>query len=98
MEEIIEQLDDMIGELESDDLASILNIVESIQDEMSEDDEAPAITRSLLRAYMAGQATAPQRENDTDLLVGITPEDAATLVAGLLGDGATLTLSVVRDG
>lgn len=98
MTEIIEQLDELIGELEGDDLATIIGMLEQIQDEMSEDDQAGDITRSLLRAFVAGRETAPDRSNDTDLLVGITPEDAATLVAGLLGDGATLTLSVVRHG
>jgi hypothetical protein len=56
--------------------------------------------RAFVAGYTTGLSQAPQspQEASTDLLVGITPEDAATIVAGLLGDGATLTLSVIRQG
>ena len=36
-------------------------------------------------------------ESATDILVPITPEDAARINAGLFGNGTTITLSVVRD-
>jgi len=95
MTEIIEQLDELVSQMDEDDLTEALPILNAIA-EAWEDEDGP--NRSLLLAFAAGRATAPDRSNDTDLLVGITPEDAATLVAGLLGDGATLTLSVVRHG
>jgi hypothetical protein len=98
MEDISEQLDAMIQDLDEDDLTDALSLLERIESSSEMEVQDGNLARLLLRAYVAGRATAPDRSNDTDLLVGITPEDAATLVAGLLGDGATLTLSVVRHG
>lgn len=36
-------------------------------------------------------------EGSTDILVPITPEDAARITTGLFANGTTITLSVVRD-
>lgn len=36
-------------------------------------------------------------EASTDILVPITPEDAARITTGLFANGTTITLSVVRD-
>ena len=52
----------------------------------------------LLTAFtmglLIGQA---DDEGSTDILVPITPEDAARITTGLFANGTTITLSVVRD-
>lgn len=98
MDQLSEQLDALIQDLDEADLTEALSLLEDIEAYSEAEDQEVNLARLLLRAYVAGRAQAPRAGNDTDLLVGITPEDAATLVAGLLGDGATLTLSVVRHG
>lgn len=98
MAEINEQLDELIQQMDEEDLTEALALLEHIESNEEQDGPEYNLQRLLLRAYVAGRATAPEPDAPTDLLVGITPEDASTLVAGLLGNGATLTLSVVRSG
>jgi len=105
-----EEIDDALRDLSEEDLTQVLLMVgqvfESIipqevvagsWDEVTPEDVSRIALRTFMAGYLAGQQNEPQ-EASTDLLVGITPEDAATIVAGLLGDGATLTLSVIRQG
>lgn len=99
-ENLLEEIDDLISNMEGDEVTRALTLLGPIMEDLgAESDEGTtSVEHSLMRAYIAGLASRPDKDGDTDLLVGITPEDAANLVAGLLGDGATLTLSVVRRG
>jgi hypothetical protein len=104
---IDEEIDQAISDLTEDDLTRILvitaEVIEGLVDPTEELDswDVEAVQRAAMRSfvagYLSGRSEEPQQAS-TDLLVGITPEDAATIVAGLLGDGATITLGVIRQG
>lgn len=55
------------------------------------------LSRILLTAFTMGMIYAQTDAEPAQILVGITPEDAASITTGLFGPGATITLSVVRD-
>jgi len=102
--DIDEDIDAAIAALDEDDLTQIILMSNQIVGDLNALLDPEVTQRLAFRAfvagYTAGLSQSPQepQEASTDLLIGITPEDAATIVAGLLGDGTTLTLSVIRQG
>jgi hypothetical protein len=51
----------------------------------------------LMTAFTMGLILGQSDEESSDIVVGIAPEDAARITAGLFANGTTITLSVVRD-
>ena len=105
--DIDDEIDAEIDRFSEEDLTQILLMTGKVQAgilDTDEDWDADTVQRVALRCFIAGYISGTQdaqnapQASPTDLLVGITPEDAATIVAGLLGDGATITLGVIRQG
>jgi hypothetical protein len=94
-----------ISRLTPDDIASVMSdihavLAASVEDETIQNEDAgtellPVFLRIYMLAFLQGQAVA--QAADVDVLVPITPEQAASINAGLFGSGTTIVLSVVRD-
>lgn len=104
-EDMVTEIEEALRTLTEEELTQVLLVANTIyEDAIGEDEptEDPSWTQKLImRGFMAGYLSGAENApapSSTDLLVGISPEDASTIVSGLLGDGATLTLSVIRQG
>lgn len=86
-----------IARMTPDELVTVLADVSYLVREHEFEDESEATTVAM-RAYVLGVLHGQAGAADgVDVIVPITPEQAAGITTGLFGPGTTIALTVVRD-